>query len=58
MQETSKMSGLVWLALVLAVVWVVGVMVFKLLGLAIHLALVAAGLCLALWAFRRVRSLR
>lgn len=36
------MNALVWLAIALAVVWFLGIAVFKVVGFAIHIALIAA----------------
>jgi hypothetical protein len=44
------MNALGWLAVVLIIVWVTGIAVFKVVGFAIHLALIAAVLMLVVWA--------
>lgn len=48
------MNALVWLAIALVVLWFLGVAVFKVVGFAIHLALIAAVLLLIAWGVRRV----
>lgn len=48
------MNGLAWLALVLLAIWIAGVAFFKIVGFAIHLALVAAVLLLIAWAVRKM----
>ena len=47
------MNALAWLAVALVVVWFLGVAFFKVVGFAIHLALVAAVVMLIAWAVRR-----
>lgn len=48
------MNALLWFAFVLLAIWVAGVAFFKLLGFAIHLALVAAVLLLIAWTVRKM----
>jgi hypothetical protein len=48
------MNALAWLALVLLAIWVAGVVFFKIVGFAIHLALVAAVLLLLAWVVRKM----
>lgn len=48
------MNGLLWLAVLLAVLWFLGVAVFKVVGFAIHLAVIAAVVLFAIWAFQKV----
>jgi hypothetical protein len=48
------MNALAWLALVLLAIWVAGVAFFKIVGFAIHLALVAAVVLLIAWTVRRM----
>jgi hypothetical protein len=47
------MNALAWLAVVLIAIWVAGVVFFKVVGFAIHLALGAAVILLIAWAIRR-----
>lgn len=47
------MNALIWLAVVLMGVWLVGVLFFKVVGFAIHLALIAGVVMLIAWAIRR-----
>ncbi|HEX2877567.1 MAG TPA: DUF5670 family protein [Polyangiaceae bacterium] len=47
------MNALAWLAVVLLAIWVSGVVFFKIVGFAIHLALIAAAVLLIAWAIRR-----
>lgn len=47
------MNALAWLAVVLIAIWMAGVVFFKVVGFAIHLALLAALLLLAAWAYRK-----
>jgi uncharacterized membrane protein len=48
------MNGLVWIAVALGVLWLLGVTVFKIVSFAIHLALIAALVLFAIWAFQKV----
>ena len=48
------MNALVWLALVLIAIWVAAVAFFKIVGFAIHLALVAAVVMLIAWGVRKM----
>jgi hypothetical protein len=48
------MNGLAWSAVALAVLWVLGFVVFEIVSLVIHLALVAALVLFAIWAFQKV----
>lgn len=48
------MNALAWFALVLLAIWVAGVAFFKIVGFAIHLALIAAVILLIAWAVRRL----
>jgi hypothetical protein len=47
------MNALAWLAVVLIAIWFAGVVFFKLVGFAIHLALIAAIVLLLAWAIRK-----
>lgn len=48
------MNALAWFALVLLAIWVAGVAFFKIVGFAIHLALIAAVILLIAWTVRRL----
>jgi Family of unknown function (DUF5670) len=50
------MNALAWLALVLLAIWVAGVAFFKIVGFAIHLALIAAVVLLIAWAVRKMSA--
>ena len=47
------MNALAWLAVLLIAIWVGGVVFFKIVGFAIHLALLAAVVLLIAWAVRK-----
>lgn len=51
LHQQLTMNALAWLAVVLLAIWLAGVVFFKLVGFAIHLALIAAVLMLVAWAF-------
>jgi membrane protein implicated in regulation of membrane protease activity len=51
-----RMNSLAWLAVVLIAIWVAGVVFFKIVGFAIHLALIAAVVLLIAWAVRKFTS--
>ena len=48
------MNGLLWLAIILAVVWLLGISVFKIASFAIHVAIIAALVFFAIWAFQKM----
>jgi hypothetical protein len=48
------MGGLIWLAVVLAVIWVVAVVFFKVVGVFIHILLIVAVLAFIFWMVRRI----
>lgn len=52
------MNALAWLAVVLIAIWLAGVVFFKLVGFAIHLALIAAVVLLIAWAVRKFTGAR
>jgi len=47
------MNALVWLAVALAVLWFFGIVFFKIVGFAIHIALIAAVILFAIWLYRK-----
>jgi hypothetical protein len=52
------MNALVWLAVALGILWLVAVAAFKIVGFAVHLALIASVVLLAVWAVRKVIGVR
>jgi hypothetical protein len=52
----AVMNALGYLALVLIAIWVAGVVFFKVVGFAIHLALIAAVVMLVAWAVGRAKG--
>jgi hypothetical protein len=48
-----SMNALAWLAVLLIAIWLTGVVFFKIVGFAIHLALIAAVVLLLAWAVRK-----
>jgi hypothetical protein len=50
------MNALGWLALVLIAIWLAGVVFFKVVGFAIHLALIAAVVMLIAWAVGKAKG--
>ena len=48
------MNALAWFALILLAIWVAGVAFFKVVGFAIHLALIAAVVLLVAWVVRNM----
>jgi hypothetical protein len=49
-------NALIWIALALAVLWVVARLVFQLAQLAVNLILVAAAVVAIVWLVQRLRS--
>ncbi len=48
------MSALLWIGVVLLILWIVAVVLFKVAGFLIHLALIVGVILLVVWFIRRM----